>query len=180
MKALVTGGYFDAGGDGALWQVDLSAERAEKVLGWEPPQHLLVPGKGFAGGCRGPDGSLYVAAHAAVVRIDLCRGRVTGTLHQPCMNDLHHVAVHEDRLYVSNTGLGAVDVLGMNGHFYGSHALLPAWVNTRRMGVEDPPGLAHLWPGWDGRGGRDRMFANPNEGDGTAGTARLISSRLTR
>lgn len=155
MKALVTGGYFDEGGDGVVWLVDLERERAEVLLRWPPPEHLHVPTKGFAGGSLGGDGLLYVAAHAAVVRIDPGRAAVTGVLHQPCMNDLHHVAAVVDRLYVANTGLGAVDVLGLDGRFLGSHALLPAWANARRISGDDlsadappvPPGWSGLPPG---------------------------------
>lgn len=149
MRALVTGGYFDEGGDGVVWHVDLAAERAEVLLRWTPPPHLRVPGKGFAGGSLGPDGLLHVAAHAAVVRVDPRRAAVTGVLHQPCMNDLHHVATIDDRLYVANTGLGAVDVLGLDGSFQGSHALLPAWANARRLAGEDLPATAPpVEPGW--------------------------------
>lgn len=152
MKALVTGGYFDDGGDGVVWVVDLSAERADVLLRWTPPPHLHVPAKGFAGGCVADDGMLYVVAHAAVVRVDPVRAAVNGVLHQPCMNDLHHVASRDGRLYVANTGLGAVDVLGLDGTFHGSHALLPAWANARRIGGEDPPaGDPPVRPGWDGR-----------------------------
>ncbi|MCB9537207.1 MAG: hypothetical protein H6704_13220 [Myxococcales bacterium] len=151
MKALVTGGYFDDGGDGVVWCVDFAAERADVVVRWHPPAHLRVATKGFAGGCLGGDGSLYVAAHAAVVRIDARAGRVTGALHQPCMNDLHHVALIDAQLYVANTGLSAVDVLSPAGDFLGSHALLPAWANARRLGGEDPPANAPpVRPGWSG------------------------------
>ena len=147
----MTGGYFDQGGDGVVWLVDLAAERAEVLVRWAPPPQLYVPTKGFAGGSLGADGLLYVAAHAAVVRIDPARGHVTGVLHQPCMNDLHHVAALEDRLYVANTGLGAVDVLDLYGRFLGSHALLPAWVNARRIHGDDLPAAgAPLKPGWTG------------------------------
>ena len=149
VRALVTGGYFDQGGDGVVWLVDLEAERADVLLRWSPPPHLHVPTRGFAGGSLADDGTLYVAAHAAVVRIDPRQAVVTGTLHQPCMNDLHHVAAYRDRLYVSNTGLGAVDVLGMNGSFLGSHSVLPAWANARRIGGEAPPAPPVL-PGWAG------------------------------
>jgi hypothetical protein len=151
VKALVTGGYFDQGGDGVVWLVDLAAERAEVLLRWTPPAHLHIPTKGFAGGSLGDDHLLYLAAHAAVVRIDPVRAAVTGVLHQPCMNDLHHVAALGDRLYVSNTGLGAVEVLGCDGHFLGSHALLPAWANARRIAGDDFPAKAPpVNPGWSG------------------------------
>ncbi len=165
MKALVTGGYFDQGGDGVLWLVDLATERAEVLLRWAPPAHLHVPTKGFAGGSFGADGMLYVAAHAAVVRIDPNRAAVTGVLHQPCMNDLHHVAAVDDRLYISNTGLGAVDVLDLGGRFLGSHALLPAWANARRIQGDDFPTEAPpVCPGWSGDS--PEPWSAPREDDG--------------
>lgn len=151
MKALVTGGYFDEGGDGVVWQVDFTAGRADVLVRWSPPPYLRVPAKGFGGGSFAPGGTLYVAAHAAVVRIDVSDAKVTGVLHQPCMNDLHHVATRGELLFVSNTGLGAVDVLGVDGTFRGSHALLPAWANVRRIGGEDPPrDEPPVRPGWEG------------------------------
>ena len=151
MRALVTGGYFDDSGEGVVWVVDFTAERADALVRWTPPAHLRVATKGFAGGSLADDGLLYVAAHAAVARIDPQVAAVTGVLHQPCMNDLHHVAALGERLFVSNTGLGAVDVLGRDGTFLGSHALLPAWANARRMAGEDfPPDAPPVRPGWGG------------------------------
>jgi hypothetical protein len=150
VRALVTGGYFDEGGDGVVWDIDLAAERADVLLRWHPPSHLHVPTRGFAGASLADDGTLYATAHAAVVRIDPRQVAVTGILHQPCMNDLHHVAVDGERLYVSNTGLGAVDVLSMDGGFLGSHAVLPTWANARRLGGEDPA-APPVQPGWSGR-----------------------------
>lgn len=152
MKLLVTGGYFDDGGDGVVWLVDLAEGRADVLLRWTPPAHLRVAGKGFAGGTLTPDGTLYLAAHAAVVRADARHAEVTGVLHQPCMNDLHHVAHHDGLLYVANTGLSAVDVFGRDGTFRGSHTLLPAWANARRIGGEDPPdGKPPVTIGWSGQ-----------------------------
>jgi len=148
---LVTGGYYDASGECVIWRVDLERERAEPFLQWMPPAHLRVPRKGFAGGGLSADGHLYVAAHCAVVRVDVPRARVTGVLYQPSFNDLHHVAVSEGRLYIANTGLGAVDLHDLGGRFLGSHALLPAWVNQQRMNGGDPPGWAEvLEAGWEG------------------------------
>ncbi len=151
MKLLVTGGWFDDSGEGALFQVDLATGRPEEVLRWHPPEHLRVPAKGFAGGCLGPDGKLYLAAHAAVVRVDPRRWRVTGLLHHPSFNDLHHVAADRGRLYVTNTGLSTIEVFSLAGDFLGSYNMLPAWVNCRRMDGGDPPS----WPqvlrrGWIG------------------------------
>ena len=164
LSFLVTGGYFDDSGEGIVWHVDLERGRAEPFVRWAPPSHLRVARKGFAGGCLGNGGLLYAAAHAAVVRIDVARADVSGVLHQPSFNDLHHVHEAQGRLFVANTGLGTVDVHGLDGHFLGSHALLPTWVNHRRMAGEDPESwsevLAARWDGveaapWSTSGGAD-------------------------
>jgi hypothetical protein len=151
LSFLVTGGYFDDSGECVVWHVEPAQERADVLLRWTPPAHLKVPRKGFAAGALASDGSLYVAAHAAVVRMDPSRATVTGVLHQPDFNDLHHVAVAEGRLYIANTGLGTVDLHDLEGRFIGSHAVLPLWMNHRRMSGEDPPDWrAALDRGWTG------------------------------
>lgn len=139
VRALVTGGFYDAGGDGVVWHVDFKEERCEEFLRWEPPAHLRVARKGFAGASLDSDGTLFVAAHAAVVRIDVGRASVSGVLHQPSMNDLHHVGLDGDRLLVANTGLSAVDVIDRGGEFLGSYSLLPTWANVRRFEGESLP-----------------------------------------
>ncbi|MBX3269722.1 MAG: hypothetical protein KF729_05655 [Sandaracinaceae bacterium] len=151
MKALVTGGYFDDCGDGIVWLVDLASGRSDVLLRWQPPAHLRLPAKGLAGASLHDD-TLYAAAHAAIVRIDLARANVTGVLHQPCMNDLHHVSVLGERLVVSNTGLGSVDVFGLDGVFVGSHALIPGWTTAWRMSGSEPPDrwAGVLDAGWTG------------------------------
>ncbi|RYZ44114.1 MAG: hypothetical protein EOO71_00640 [Myxococcaceae bacterium] len=165
LKFLVTGGYYDSSGEGVVWHVDLESERAEPFIRWIPPEHLHVPRKGFAGGCRASDGHLYVAAHCAVVRVDLPRAEISGVLHQPSFNDIHHVAESSGRLYIANTGLDAVDLLSLEGRFIGSHALLPTWANHRRMAGQDP---AHwdevLNTGWSGEA--PTQWPSPRPGDG--------------
>lgn len=128
MKALVTGGYSDRSGEVVIWSVDLETERVEPLRRRAPPEHLHVEPKVFAGESLGDDGMSHVAAHAAVVRIDPLRAAVRGVLDQPCMNDRHHVA---------NVGLSAVGVFRFDGSFPGSHTLLPAWANSRRITGED-------------------------------------------
>ena len=138
MKLIVTGGYFDDSGECVLWEVDLKRERSRIFLRWTPPPHLRVPTKGFAGGTLHPNGDFFVAAHACLARIDLARAQVTGVLHQPCFNDLHHVEATKDRLYIANTGLASVDIFTLEGTFIGSHALLPSWINARRINLDTP------------------------------------------
>jgi hypothetical protein len=164
VRALVTGGYYDDGGDGVVWLVDFTRGQSEVLVRWAPAPSLRVPTKGFAGGSRATDGTLYVAAHASVVRVDVDAGRVTGVLHHPSMNDLHHVAALDGRLYISNTGLGAVDVIEHDGTFIGSHAFLPAWVNTRRMNGADPPDWdTALRTAWSGDA--PSPWTTPQDGD---------------
>lgn len=155
MRFLVSMGYFD-GHDGALVIADMRAERADVVLRYTPPPHLRVPGKGFTGASwAGPSGDspLLVCGFSAVYRVDPQRWQVTGILHQPCMNDLHHASQHDGRLYLANTGMDAVDVFTEGGQFLGSHACQPAWLSAQRQAGRTPAradwgGL--LAPGWSG------------------------------
>lgn len=136
MKVLVTLGYFDAVGDGVIAEVDLAAGSWRALLRHLPPEPLRVAAKGFTGACWcGPPGQspLLVCGHAAVFHVSADLKRVERTWHQPCMNDLHHVAVQEGQVYVVNTGLEAVDVFTLDGRFLGSHALHPGWVSAARL-----------------------------------------------
>ena len=141
---------------GVLVVVDLAAGRAEVVLDYRPPPHLRVTGKGFAGASWvGEPGNseLLVCGFAAVYRVDPTAWQVRGILHQPCMNDLHHVTVTDQRIHVANTGLDAIDVFELDGQFVGSHACAPAWLARHRqdgehVAREDWARL--LRPGWSG------------------------------
>jgi hypothetical protein len=135
-------------GFGRIAVVDLDRETAEIVLEWLPPPSLRTSGKGFLGiawlGVAGKS-DLIVCAHAGLCRIDPMTWTVCGVLHQSCMNDLHHVAVHDGRLLVTNTGLDRVDVFEMSGQFVGGWDLSPAWIAAERLGGCNP---SHA--GWAG------------------------------
>jgi hypothetical protein len=136
MNVLVSGGYFDASGEGVLWSIDLTAGRAEVVLRHRPEARLHVPGKGFAGAAwSGVPGSsdLLVCGFNALYRVSVASWRVDGVLHQPCMNDLHHVAVVDDLVHVVNTGLDSVDVFRRDGSFVGAFGAGPAWLQAARL-----------------------------------------------
>jgi hypothetical protein len=128
-------------GFGRIAAVDLKRERAEIVLEWVPPEGLRTSGKGFLGlawlGAPGQS-DLIACAHAGLCRIDPTTWTVTGLLHQPCMNDLHHVAVHDGRLLVTNTGLDRIDVFDLSGQFVGGWDLSPAWIAAQRLGGCNP------------------------------------------
>ena len=126
---------------GRIVAVDLERETAEIVLEWVPPPGLRASGKGFMGitwlGAPGQS-DLLVCSHAGLCRIDPTTWTVRGVLHQPCMNDLHHVAVHDGRLLVTNTGLDRIDVFEISGQFVGAWDLSPAWISAQRMGGCNP------------------------------------------
>jgi len=128
-------------GFGRIFAVDLDREDAELVLEWLPPPSLRTSGKGFLGiawlGIPGKS-DLVVCAHAGLCRIDPRTWTVKGVLHQPCMNDLHHVAIHDGRLLVTNTGLDRVDAFDMSGQFVGGWDLSPAWITAERMAGCNP------------------------------------------
>lgn len=128
-------------GFGRIAAVDLERECAEIVLEWVPPPSLRTSGKGFLGlAWLGDPGTseLVACAHAALCRIDPTTWTVTGVLHQPCLNDLHHVAVHDGRLLVTNTGLDRVDMFETSGRFVGGWDLSPAWIAAERLGGSNP------------------------------------------
>jgi len=128
-------------GFGRIAAVDLERETAEIVLEWVPPPSLRTSGKGFLGlawlGAPGRS-DLIACAHAGLCRIDPATWTVSGVLHQPCMNDLHHVAVHDGRLLVTNTGLDRIDVFETSGQFVGGWDLSPAWIAAERLSGCNP------------------------------------------
>src|SRR5438552_4857281 len=118
-----------------------------------------MSGKGFLGlawlGVPGRS-ELIVCAHAGLCRIDPKTWTVRGVLHQPCMNDLHHVAVHDGRLLVTNSGLDRIDVFEMSGQFVGAWDLSPTWIAAERMGGCNPSRESWakaLRRGWEPRPG---------------------------
>jgi hypothetical protein len=142
-------------GFGRIALVDLARERAEIVLEWLPPAELRSSGKGFLGiAWLGDPGksNLLACAHAALCRIDPATWSVTGLLHQPCMNDLHHATISDDKMLVANSGLDRIDTFDAAGRFIGGFDLAPAWIAAARMGGLNPTRAsfdAATCPGWD-------------------------------
>jgi hypothetical protein len=128
-------------GFGRIAEVDIERETAEIVLEWVPPPDLRTSSKGFVGlawlGAPGQS-DLVACAHAGLCRIDPTTWTVTGVLHQPCMNDLHHVAIHDRHLLVTNTGLDRIEAFDMSGQFVGGWDLSPAWITAERLNGRNP------------------------------------------
>lgn len=156
MRVLATLGYFDASGEGVLMEVDLARETARSVARGMPPEPLRVPGKGWTGmawtGTVG-QADLVVCGFNALYRLAPPDFRLTGVLHQPCMNDLHHVACDGERLLVANTGLDSVEVYSLGGAYLGGYRTQPDWLAATRLGGHTPARAdwgALLAPGWSG------------------------------
>lgn len=156
MKVLVTLGYFDESGEGAIVEVDLARETQQPLVRFTPPDWLRVPSKGFTGATwvgapRHSD--LVVCGFNALYRFSGPQLEHTGTLHQPCMNDLHHVACDGERLWVANSGLDSIDVYSVLGKYLGGYRTQPDWIVAERIANRVPSRSA--WasltdPGWKG------------------------------
>lgn len=156
MKILASLGDFADEGAGRIVEIDLATRGAREVLRWTPPERLRVRGKGFTGmawsGTSG-ESPLLVCSHSSVVRVDARTWTVTGVLHDASMNDLHHVAVHDGRILVANTGADRIDTFDLDGRFLGGWDLAPAWVGAARHAGTNPTRdswKAALAPGWSG------------------------------
>ncbi len=150
MKILATLGDFSRE-QGQLVLVDLLQETWEIVLDYLPPSHLQVYGKGFTGAAwtDNPGTSdLLVCGYAAVFRVNPNHWCVTDILHRPDMNDLHHLAIAGEHLYIVNTGLDRIDCYLMNGGYLGGYDLIPAWLrrNDKHISIEDCVAIQQL--GW--------------------------------
>jgi hypothetical protein len=161
MKVLLSLGYFDDSGEGRLLGVDLSSGHTDVLVSYLPPEQLRVTARGFTGACLSEDRSMiYVCGHAAVFRVSTRTFGVDRILHIPSFNDLHHVAVREGRLYISNTGSDSVDVFSEGGRFIGSYMLSPPWLLADKMQGRVPAASLDVHDaGWqlDASAGTERL-----------------------
>ncbi|BBM87109.1 hypothetical protein [Candidatus Uabimicrobium amorphum] len=132
----VTGGYFDESGEGFVYEVDVFGSNVEKIIRFTPPEDLLVSRKGFTGatwvGTPGQS-DLLVCGFCAVFRFSPPHWDLSGVLHQPCMNDLHHITVNQGKIFVVNTGVESIDIFDLPGNFVGNHCFQPSWLNKERL-----------------------------------------------
>lgn len=66
--------------------------------------------KGLAGASWRGDGRLLATTECELLELDVAPLRLTGTRSFPFLNDVHHVAASEDRIFVCNTGLDCIEV----------------------------------------------------------------------
>lgn len=134
MRFLATLGDMAGDGTGYVVEVDFESQTARELWRYEPAPELAVFGKGLTGACLSKDGrTLHVCSYNMIHRINTSSWRCDGQLHQPCFNDLHHIALGRERLWVSNTGLDRVEVFSIDGVYQLGHELSPAWWTHRRL-----------------------------------------------
>lgn len=93
---------------------DGSQAAVTEITRFQPEASRAVYSKGFTGGAVVPDG-LLVCGFNAVYRVELSSGQVETVLMRDDFNDLHHVAAHDGKLWVVNTGQDRVEAFGPNG-----------------------------------------------------------------
>jgi len=136
LKIWVSGGSFDNTGECFIQEVDVFQKTKSDIIRFAPPNSLLVPRKGFTGACwmgKARKSDLLVCGFSALFRFSPPNWKLTGILHQPCMNDLHHVAVCDQKIYIVNTGLESIDIFDILGVYQGSFSFHPAWINKERL-----------------------------------------------
>lgn len=95
-----------------------------EVTRFRPEASRAVKGKGFTGGTLVP-GGLLVCGFNAVYRVDLANGQVNTVLIRDDFNDLHHVALHGEQLWVANTGRDRIEAFDFKGEHLGIWPLAP-------------------------------------------------------
>jgi len=157
LKIWVTGGYFDDSGECFVKEIDIFKKTESDIIRYTPPNNLLVPKKGFTGATwmgEPAKSHLLVCGFSSLYRFSPPKWQLTGILHQPCMNDLHHVSVYNQKIYVVNTGLESIDIFNEEGFFIGSYSFHPAWLNRKRQNGKTPSDKNWkllLNVGWEGR-----------------------------
>lgn len=157
LKVWVTGGYFDNSGECFIQEVDILQKTKSDVIRFTPSDNLLIPRKGFTGATWMSEpgkSDMLVCGFCSLFRFSPPHWKLSGVLHQPCMNDLHHVAVNEQKIFIVNTGLETIDIFDKYGFFTGSYSFHPAWLNRERQNeitpsAENLPSL--LKAGWQER-----------------------------
>lgn len=149
-RVLVSMGYFDERGDGAIVELDLDSGRAQKKLSFTPPELLRIPSKGFTGMARNDNG-LIVAGGNALYKFNE-HYEHTGTLALASFNDVHDICLYDDRIYVANTGMDGIDVISINGYFLGTYSFEPGWMAALKQHGEQLSRKEHarlMRPGWN-------------------------------
>lgn len=124
MRWLVTFGSFDST-LGALFEVRWEQGHLHAVerARFEPRQERAVAGKGLTGACWHPEG-LLVCSFNTVELLDRS-GRFSTVLAQDDFNDLHDVELHEEQLWIANTGFDRLDTFDRGGQLIATRRLSP-------------------------------------------------------
>jgi hypothetical protein len=93
-----------------------------QVLEHTPPPSRRVLGKGFTGAVRRDD-TVWVCDFNAIYKLSISTGALTLWASCGGFNDLHHVAIDGDHVFIANTGHDRVEVFSTAGEFLGGYAL---------------------------------------------------------
>lgn len=140
-EVFVIGGYFDNSGEGFVYKIDVFNAVKSKIVSFTPQEDLRVPRKGFTGAAwigKPQHSDLLVCGFSAIYRFSPPNWKLSGVLHQKCMNDLHSVNIHNNLIFIANTGLETIDVFNLEGLFIGSYSLQPGWLNKERQSDVTP------------------------------------------
>lgn len=112
MKLLLTcGGGLEPASFGTVVVVDWDTKQIIDFLKIPFEVYKSTP-KGLSGACIFED-TLYVASEAEVFKLAMNPLRLLARATDPCFNDLHHLCVHQGRLYVCNSGLDTIEILDL-------------------------------------------------------------------
>jgi hypothetical protein len=141
MNLIATLGDFEDDGKGKLLKVDLESEKAQEILTYNPPDNFKVPGKGFTGACwlnKNDKKDLLICGFSAFYHFETKYWNLKGIYHSPCFNDLHHISVNDNYIYIANTGFDRIEVLDTNFKYIGGYNLEPIWMSFKRYSGTNP------------------------------------------
>ena len=111
MKLLVPVSYFKGQPCNEIWSLDINSGERNLVFHQSVPKALSVNGKGLTGLSWLNQHQLVACDFNQVYLINRDDLTVIASLQDKAFNDLHHIAVYEDKVYVCNTGFDSLDRL---------------------------------------------------------------------
>ncbi len=125
------GDFEDSCGRIVELRLDSNTFSTRELVSYQPEPQRAVPGKGFTGGFMLSNKRALVCGFNAVY--DVTEQGVKPYLVRDDFNDLHHIMVHKNKLWIANTGLDRVDVFDQRGRYSGGYALVPAAEEHHRV-----------------------------------------------
>lgn len=109
MKLLIPVSYFFGKPRSEIWNLDTDSGDRQCLMTL-PPSPRNVSGKGITGLTWLNDSLLITCDFNSLAVIDRASGRVVRQYEDEHLNDLHHVYVHNEYIYATNTGRDSIDI----------------------------------------------------------------------